>query len=251
MAESTDITPCPACGDRHSPSTACTMDYQRDNDSVTWEGLDPPYATIVADPPWHYEQGGTYTGVFASGLRPPPYASMSVDEIAALKVGLLADGDSHLYLWTTNAYLRDAFDIVDAWGFRHSQTLTWCKSPRGIGPGGAFSNTTEFVLFCRHGSLKPAERIDSTWWEWKRGAHSVKPAGFYDIVERVSPGPYLELFARQPRLGWDAWGYGIEGVASKRVMVGNGTCESDAKGRPATERGPDGTLRYKGFNLNV
>lgn len=53
-------------------------------------------------------------------------------------------------------------------------------------------------------------RVNTSWWEWPRGPHSTKPAGFMDIVEVVSPSPYVELFARQPRLGWDAWGYGYE-----------------------------------------
>jgi N6-adenosine-specific RNA methylase IME4 len=122
----------------------------------------------------------------------------------------LAAEDAHLYLWTTNAYLHAAFDIASGWGFKHSQTLTWCKPRNGIGPGGAFSNTTEFVLFCRRGHLAYQDRLDTTWWQWPRGAHSVKPAAFYDLVERVSPGPYVELFARAPRLGWSSWGLGSE-----------------------------------------
>lgn len=178
---------------------------------MTWEGLTPPYRTIVADPPWFYREGGPTTG-FAR-LRPPPYSMMTVPEIAALPVGALAADDAGLFLWTTNAYLRAAFDIAVAWGFRHSQTLTWCKAPRGIGPGGAFSNTTEFILYCRRGRLPYKGRLDTTWWTWARGEHSAKPAAFLDVVESVSPGPYVELFARAPRLGWDSWGYGYEGVA--------------------------------------
>lgn len=176
-----------------------------------WEGLNPPYRTLVVDPPWTYEQGGPTTG-FAP-LRPPPYSMMKLEEIAALPVGDLADDDAHLYLWTTNRYLRDSHDIIRRWGFKHSQTLTWCKPAQGIGPGGAFSNTTEFVLFCRKGSLPYQDRLDTTWWLWPRGPHSVKPQAFLDVVERVSPGPYVELFARAPRLGWDSWGWGYE-VAS-------------------------------------
>jgi N6-adenosine-specific RNA methylase IME4 len=176
-----------------------------------WEGLSPPYSTIVADPPWHYTQGGPTTDPRWAGSKvaDPPYSMMSVEEIAALPVADLAV-DAHLYLWTTNKYLRDSFDIVRGWGFRHSQTLTWCKPPRGIGPGGASSNTTEFVLYCRRGSLPYRGRIDTTWWQWQRGPHSVKPPAFLDIVEQVSPGPYVELFARAPRLGWDSWGKGYE-----------------------------------------
>jgi N6-adenosine-specific RNA methylase IME4 len=180
--------------------------------NAMWEGLNPPYRTIVADPPWHYKQGGPTTG-FAP-LRPPPYSMMTVQEIAALPAADIAAKDAHLFLWTTNAYLRDAFDIAQTWGFKPSQTLVWCKPPKGIGPGGAFSNTAEFILYCRRGTLPYIGRVDRTWWEWRRGAHSEKPAAFLDIVEQVSPGPYLELFARAPRLGWDSWGYGYESGAA-------------------------------------
>ena len=181
-----------------------------------WVGLTPPYSTIVADPPWRYEQGGPRSDDRWGGgrIRTPPYSTMSDDAIGALPVRELAAADAHLWLWTTNRYLRVAFGVAEGWGFRHSQTLTWCKPPRGIGPGGAFSNTTEFVLFCRRGSLRPLDRLDTTWFAWPRGPHSVKPAAFCDIVEQVSPGPYVELFARAPRLGWDSWGYGFEDVAS-------------------------------------
>jgi N6-adenosine-specific RNA methylase IME4 len=135
---------------------------------------------------------------------------MSAADIACLPVEEIAADAAHLYLWTTNRYLRMSYSIAESWGFKPSQMLVWCKQPRGIGPGGAFSNTTEFALYCRRGKLPYQDRIDTTWWEWPRGSHSVKPGAFLDIVERVSPGPYVELFARQPRLGWDAWGYGYE-----------------------------------------
>lgn len=148
------------------------------------------------------------------GRRPLAYSSMSLSDIEALPVSALVERDAHLYLWTTNRYLRGSFAVAEAWGFTPSQILTWCKPPRGIGPGGAFSVTTEFALFCRRGSLPAKQRVDSTWWQWSRAGHSVKPAGFLDIVEQVSPGPYVELFARAPRLGWDSWGFGFEEVAS-------------------------------------
>lgn len=180
-----------------------------------WGGLSPPYSTIVADPPWAYDEGWAPFGPTSRGGDQPnrrslPYASMTFDEIVDLPVGDLAAPNAHLYLWTTNRYLRDAFDVVKAWEFRFSQALVWCKPPMGIGPGGAFSNTTEYVLHARRGSLKPLSRVDSTWWLWSRREHSAKPAAFGDLVEQVSPGPYVELFARAPRLGWDSWGRGYE-----------------------------------------
>lgn len=181
-----------------------------------WDGLTPPYATIVADPPWKYSGTWATFGDRSKGhidplsRRPLPYATMGVSEIAALPVGALAAQNAHLYLWTTNRHLRAAYTVAESWGFVPSQMLVWCKTPKGLGLGGAFVSTTEFILFARRGNLAPQHRADSTWWQWPRGPHSVKPPAFMDIVERVSPGPYVELFARQPRLGWDHWGHGYE-----------------------------------------
>lgn len=179
--------------------------------SNPWADLSPPYSTIVADPPWHYEQGGPRTAKGKDLRVPvPPYSAMPVDEVAAMPVGALAAESAHLYLWTTNRYVRDAFTVAEGWGFTPSQLLTWCKPPHGLGPGGAFANTTEFVLFASRNRPHLLQCADSTWWEWPRAAHSVKPAAFGDLVERVSPPPYVELFARAPRLGWDSWGHGYE-----------------------------------------
>ncbi len=114
--------------------------------------------------------------------------------------------DAHLYLWTINAYIEDAYWIARAWGFEPSTMLTWGKPRHGIGLGGTYTLTTEHVLFCRRGTLKAKRRVDTSWWDWKRGAHSAKPEAFIDMVESVSPGPYLEMFARRNRLGWSTWG---------------------------------------------
>jgi N6-adenosine-specific RNA methylase IME4 len=182
------------------------------------------YRTIVADPPWAYSDGWPVSSsptaqnamaakragmVFEPNRRTPmAYASMSLEQIKALPVVSLAEADAHLYLWTTNRYLRDAFDVVEAWGFRYSQTLSWCKTPMGKGPGGTWAQNVEYILFARRGSLKSLQRCDSCWFNWKRmgKAHSRKPDAMLDMVERVSPGPYLELFARRARFGWDYYG---------------------------------------------
>ena len=162
------------------------------------------YRTIVADPPWHTTAGPPWTSGAAS--QPLVYPTMSKTEIASLPVRELAEPDAHLYLWTINAYVETAYEVARAWGFRPVTLLVWCKAPNGIGLGGAFSNTTEYALFARRGTLPAKERRDTTWWNWKRGQHSAKPEAFLDMVESVSPGPYLELFARRQRLLWDTWG---------------------------------------------
>jgi N6-adenosine-specific RNA methylase IME4 len=164
------------------------------------------YRTIVADPPWRYKT--TLPGFASERARRStvPYATMSVEEVAALPIGDLAEADAHLYLWTTNTHLRFAWGIVERWGFTYSTLLTWCKVPRGAGGFPTFPICTEHVLFCRRGTLPAKTRQDRNWWEWRRRQHSAKPEHFLDLVEQVSPGPYLELFSRRHRLGWDVWG---------------------------------------------
>jgi N6-adenosine-specific RNA methylase IME4 len=174
------------------------------------------YSTIVADPPWHYDRTGlTFkdadSGEFTGhGL---PYGTMTVDEIAALPVKDWAAEDAHLYLWTTQRYLWPAHDIARAWGFTPAKVLVWCKPPTGFSMGGRYGNACEFVVFAQRGSVPVEARIPRDWWEWPRGAHSAKPEAFLDLVEQVSPGPRLEMFARRARFGWDYWGNQSLGTA--------------------------------------
>jgi N6-adenosine-specific RNA methylase IME4 len=162
------------------------------------------YRTIVADPPWQVGRGPEWSSNGAS--RPLTYETMSVEEIKSLPVRELAEVDAHLYLWTINAYIEAAYEIARDWGFRPSTLLTWCKPRHGIGLGGTFTLTTEHVLFCRRGRLPSLQRVDTSWWLWHRREHSAKPEHFLDLVEQISPAPYVELFSRRHRLGWDVWG---------------------------------------------
>ena len=167
------------------------------------------YATIVADPPWRVNTGpswgkGDKSAPLNSKSHGLTYPTMTVDEIAALRPP--AADNAHLYLWTINAYIEDAYRVARAWDFRPSTLLTWCKEPKGIGLGGTFALSSEFVLFARRGTLAAFHRVDRNWWDWPRSTHSVKPEAFLDLVESISPGPYLEMFARRNRLGWDTWG---------------------------------------------
>lgn len=173
------------------------------------------YRTIVADPPWDY--GNDPAPAMHLLAKPPSfqrYGVMSVRTIAALPVRELAADSAALFLWTTHRYLRDAFDVVDAWGFRYSCTLTWCKEPHPFSYGGTFKSTTEFCLFARRGTGARRNAVDRQWFTWPRAPHNVavglrhsaKPEAFLDMVEEACPGPYCELFARRNRLGWSTWG---------------------------------------------
>jgi N6-adenosine-specific RNA methylase IME4 len=110
------------------------------------------YRTLVVDPPWEQPSGGPAngTGYAVAGGRPStrPYPTMSLVSLLDLQYDVAAIRDAgHLYLWATNAHIEDACDLARAWGFRPSVLLTWAKTPRGLGLGGTFTQTTEHVLF--------------------------------------------------------------------------------------------------------
>lgn len=164
------------------------------------------FKTIVADPPWRTTTGPKGFGYSDGGHVRLEYPVMTLDEIKALPVDELAEDAAHLYVWTTNILVRQCYEVVESWGFKPSVLLTWAKNPIGMGLGDAFGITTEHVVFGHRGGLRPKCRVPTTWWNWKRGRHSAKPEAFQDMVESVSPGPYIELFARRSRLGWATWG---------------------------------------------
>ena len=178
---------------------------------MSWEGLTPPYSTIVADPPWEYPEGfalGPGHGVLVQ--KPLPYSGMPLDEIKALPVSDLASADCRLFLWTTNRYLRDAFGVLDSWGFTYRQALVWHKLDANL-PASVAPNSAEFVFVATKGhpprtGTMPSAVLATT----RKGGHSAKPDAFMDHVEHVSQGPYVELFCRRPRFGWDSWGHGYE-----------------------------------------
>lgn len=155
------------------------------------------YPTIVIDPPWQY--GNTATRAAAEDH----YPTMNMDELAALEIP--AADDAHLYLWVTNSFIREGFDLLDAWDFTYKTTLTWCKP--SIGMGNYFRVNTEHVLFAVRGRQPTQINNVGTWFEADRGKHSSKPESFYDLVEKASPGPWFEMFARRRRMGdWHYWG---------------------------------------------
>lgn len=176
------------------------------------------YGTIVADPPWEMARGSDYG--WREGRRSGErikldYETLSTDAIAALPVVEMAEDDAHVFVWTTHRHLEATFGIVRAWGFSPSCTLTWCKAPHGWGPGGVFQSTTEFCIYGRRGRPEPAKHaVERQWWEWPRGQHSAKPDAFLDMVEANFPGPYLEMFARRARFGWEYWGDQSLGTAA-------------------------------------
>ena len=171
------------------------------------------FGTILADPPWRFLNK---TGKVApEHRRLRRYATMTLDEIAALPVAQLAATPAHLYLWCPNALLPDGLAVLQSWGFTYKSHLVWYKirkdgGPDGRGVGFYFRNVTELLLFGVRGknarTLAPGRRQVNLLATQKR-EHSRKPDELYGIIERCSPGPFLELFARgNARPNWTAWG---------------------------------------------
>lgn len=168
------------------------------------------YRTIVADPPWQQKMMGKRRRSHDPYTRQKlDYPTMTLDEIQALPLAELAESGAHLWLWTTNQFLRAGFEVMEAWGFKYLAPITWVK-PSGV--GNYFVHRTQTVLFgYREHCRFPAARYLPTVFNAANPAvHSTKPEQFFDLVERISPDPRIELFARQRRAGWDAWGNEVE-----------------------------------------
>jgi len=170
------------------------------------------FRTVLVDPPWRFQNR---TGKMApEHLRLARYPTMTLEEIEALPVERACDDRCHLYLWVPNALLPEGLEVLRAWGFAYKTNIVWYKTRRDGGPDGRgvgfyFRNVTELILFGIRGkdnrTLAPGRRQVNLIAERKR-EHSRKPDSLYDIVEACSPGPRLELFARDRRDGWVAWG---------------------------------------------
>lgn len=168
------------------------------------------YQTILADPPWEPSiskiLGQKWTHINKASPH-KHYNVMPVEEICSMHIP--SAQQAHLWIWALNQHVDWAYQVARAWGFEPWQMITWCKP--GLGTG-RFQCNTEQVVLCRKGSRhgNPFGMTNGTWFQWPRGVHSLKPNAFYDLVERVSPAPYLELFARFKRLGWDSWGNEVD-----------------------------------------
>lgn len=160
------------------------------------------YKTIMLDPPWDIEQKGARGAI-------KHYDLMTLDRIKALPVADLTEDNAHCWLWTTAATLRHGYDVLEAWGFTPRSPFIWIK-PR-LGLGVYLRNAAEFMILGTRGKAPVLYKAQPNWlFAPVQPPHSHKPEEQYAIIERVSPGPYLELFARRHQPGWDCWGNEID-----------------------------------------
>ncbi len=177
------------------------------------------YRTIVADPPWQIP-ARLGVGGRRKNATTVPYSMLAVDAICALPVSDFAEDDARLFLWATRKVFREgvAVRVARAWGFEPVGEFIWGLRNPGTGSR-ALANDHEPVLIAERGAIEPLSATEACgvyfWrqvYEWNPKArvpqkkHSAKPPGFLERVEQISEGPYLELFARESRLGWDSAG---------------------------------------------
>jgi N6-adenosine-specific RNA methylase IME4 len=159
-----------------------------------------PFRIIVADPPWQFEKRAKDP----SQRGQVPYPTMTIEKIKALGVAEIAHEDSVLWLWTTNAHLPDAFEVIDAWGFTYKTCLTWVKNKMGTGDW--LRGQTEHCLLAVRGNPVVLLTNQATVLNAPVREHSEKPDEFYRLIEELCPGTKVDLFARKTRDGWAAFG---------------------------------------------
>jgi N6-adenosine-specific RNA methylase IME4 len=177
------------------------------------------FATVLADPPWQFQNR---TGKMApEHKRLQRYPTMSLQEIKDLPVEAIVADTAHLYLWVPNALLAEGMQVMEHWGFTYKTNLIWYKVRKDGGPdrrgvGFYFRNVTEIILFGVRGknarTLQPGRTQENIISSRKR-EHSRKPDEQYELIEACSSGPRIELFARGPREGWFVWGNQAEEYA--------------------------------------
>jgi N6-adenosine-specific RNA methylase IME4 len=182
------------------------------------------YRTMAADPAWPYKDQLSMSDVKRSSAS--QYSTMTVEDICALGshgtvAGFETMPDAFLWLWVTNPILLDGTGarVCRAWGFKPSQLVTWIKGRLAvvdaepkliahIGMGHLTRGATEHLMLATRGTTKALLKNKKTpnCFIAPRTAHSTKPQAAYDLIEQLTPGEYVELFARKPRENWQVWG---------------------------------------------
>jgi len=162
------------------------------------------FGTIYADPPWDYSNRAS------RGAARKHYRTMSFAQIKNEPVADLAAERAHLHLWTTNGFLREALELIQAWGFTYKSCFVWVKPDMGCGNYWRVSH--EFLLLGVRGGLPFRNHSQRSWLSARRMEHSRKPGHVRMLVEQVSPGPYLELYGRAeiPCSDWTIYGNQVE-----------------------------------------
>ena len=170
---------------------------------------DIEFKTVVVDPPWTPKLNKGFK--FKSKAYPDRfYPTLSLEEICDIKPPLAKQ--SHVYIWCISQHVDWAYQVANSWEAEPIILWTWKKPGLGVG---RFRCNTEHILVTRIGSRhgnpfgsggRHKQATNGTLFEWDRGRHSEKPDEFYQLVEKISPSPRLDMYARSEREGWYVWG---------------------------------------------
>lgn len=176
-------------------------------------GLTPlRYGLILADPAWKFRN---YSAKGEAKNPAAHYRCLSNEDMAALPVSQLAAPDCALLMWATAPMLPDAIWMMRQWGFTFKSAGTWAKQSStgnswAFGTGYCFRSAAEFFLLGTIGKPKVRSRSIRNLIVAPVREHSRKPDAMHSMAEALFAGPYAELFARQRRPGWDAWGNEVD-----------------------------------------
>jgi N6-adenosine-specific RNA methylase IME4 len=178
------------------------------------------YKTVLADPPWNERGAGE---IHRGADR--HYPLMKTPEIIEYMSKIPYDDNCHLYLWVTNNFLEHGLEVMRRLGFVYKTNIAWVKDRFGLGQ--YFRGQHEICLFGVRGNLPYKHQTDpsrsccteSTVIRARRTEHSVKPEEIFSKVESTSYPPFLEVFARQRRPGWDAIGNEVENTTQLKVDI--------------------------------
>ncbi len=177
------------------------------------------YQIIYADPPWN-ERGG---GKIKRGAD-RHYPLMKTKDIVSMPVSSITTTNAHLYLWVTNTYMQDGFQVMKSWGFTYKTMITWVKDRFGLGQ--YFRGQTEHCMFGVKGMI-PYKVEDgkrqqgTTVIHAPRLKHSQKPEAMRELIHKVSDRDgfrKIELFARERAEGWDSWGNEVDKDKQKKLF---------------------------------
>jgi len=161
------------------------------------------YRCLVADPPWKF--GDSLPGKGRGAAK--HYDCMPLAELCTFELPPMLP-DSWLFLWRVGSMQQEALAVARAWGFSVTSEIVWVKPQMGMGR--TVRNCHEVCLVCRRGKPERKSAAVRSWFEAPRGRHSAKPERFFELVEQLTEGPYVELFARRQRPGWVCLGAEVE-----------------------------------------
>ena len=167
------------------------------------------YNVIYADPPWTFK---TFSNKGKDRSPEKHYNVMNFKDICNLPVNKIANDNSVLLMWVIDPLLDKAFEVINAWGFKYKTVgFTWAKTNRKsegyfTGLGYWTRGNPEMCLLATKGKPKRISKSVPQLVVEQRREHSRKPDIVYNHIENLLEGPYIELFARTQRNGWDSWG---------------------------------------------